>query len=676
MKTTTKLFIILPCLLAAAALFYGCKEDEFDNNGNDIATGYTYHITVETGAAQEQAAGNGKARSLFLSEDSITEDSTAFVVHSAWEAGDQLMAYNLSDSDQSTQTAYSLLTVADTNTQFSAFEGTLVSKNPIKTTDRLCFFYPGSASTGNDRTIKPVIKRTRAMSGGVTNEYYESDNNKIKRFVYLDLSRQDGSIETIGKKFDYQWAAINPTSVNGNEVNCTVGPLQREIAIWAIKLPDDKSWLEIDNIKSADVFDLSTGEFVTNNATSNRKYHIVIGNPQYSLYNSIGNPQGTQYDMGDDGLPRVFSPDGYIYVAVLPGTYYDVTLTGVSTKYPTTKTYKRVAFEKNKVYRTTLAPTDFPDNSNWKYEPRHPYVEVQGVKWAKGNFVHLVNGSPESSDWNPEYWGIAPDQFYIAGGKASLFRQLYQQKATCMDLFRFGAIASALNLTSGDCMRGGTKTISKQLYTDSLGQTTTTDTALAKYGDIVWFHTKNYMQKYRMPADSEMRALYEHANVKAARYCYRRSGSGINPETNYVFGLYFWTKHDGEPRVQIFPTQQWDQYDDVTALIQFDKGLFLPFTGKRAVNSNTVTFRYLHYFGGIYGQYMSDLSSDNASNWDCLWGNMEWNYTPNSKGEAKAIRPVWDETNTDTDKYWWNDDACPNGDCIEPYSDNLSEGWN
>ena len=653
MKIPTKFLITLPCLLAAAALFYGCKEDEFDNNGNDIATGYTYHIKAETGAAQEHAQANGKARSLTLDSNSV--------VHSTWKTGDQLMVYNFGDNEESTETAYSLLNVADTgvNKKFSAFVGTLVSKNQVSRNDRLCFLYPGSASTGNDRTIKPVAKRTRAMSGGATNEYYESDNNQIRRFVYLDLSHQDGSIATIGKKFDYQWAAINPTSVNGNEVNCTVGPLQREIAIWAIKLPGDKSWLEIDNIKSADVFDLSTGEFVTNNATSNRKYHIVIGNTN------------THYQMGEAGLPSKSPKDGYVYVAVLPGTYYDVTLTFMASKVPTTKTYKRVTFEKNKVYRTT--PTGFLDT--YIMMPyTHPYVEVQGVKWAKGNFVHLVNGDPDFPDWHPEYWGVAPGQFYIAGGKASQFKQPYQQKATYMDLFRFGAIASALNLTSGDCMSGN-KSISKQLYTDASGQTTTTDTALAKYGDIVWFHTKNYTQKYRMPSDAEMRALYEHANVKAARYRYSY-GSGTNPETDYVFGLYFWTNHGehGEPRVQIFPTQQRDQYDDVTALVAFDKGLFLPFTGKRAVNSDMVEFRWLHYFDGIYGQYMSDLSSDSTSNWNYLWGNKEWNRTSNSKREAKAIRPVWDETNTDTYDYSWRDDA-PTGLDLYGRGTYLSEGW-
>ena len=648
MKIPTKFLITLPCLLAAAALFYGCKEDEFDNNGNDIATGYTYHIKAEIGAAQEHAQVNGKARSLTLDKNSV--------VHSAWEKGDQLMVYNFGDNDQSTETAYSLLTVAQAGigTKYSAFEGTLVSKNQVSRNDRLCFLYPGSASTGTDRTIKPVAKSTRTMSGGATYEYYESDNNKIRRFVYLDLSRQDGSIETIGKKFDYQWAAIYPTSVNGNEVNCTVGPLQREIAIWAIKLPRDKSWLTIDNIKSADVFDLSTGEFVTNDTNSNRKYHIVIGNPTFYTYKS------------DNGLPRRYSPDDYVYVAVLPGTYYDVTLTFMATKLPTTKTYKRVTFEKNKVYRTTL--TDWQETHDMNANKRS-YVEVQGVKWAKGNFVHLVNGDPEVPDWHPEYWGVAPDQYYIAGGKASQFKQPYQQKATYMDLFRFGAIESALNLTSGDCMSGN-KNISKQLYTDASGQDTTTVDSLVKYGDIVWFHTRNKHQKYRMPSDAEMRALYEHANVKAARYRYDPDISGTNPETNYVFGLYFWTKHDGEPRVQIFPTQQWDQYDDVTALVAFDKGLFLPFTGKRAANSDMVEFRYLHYFGGIYGQYMSDLSSDNALNWDCLWGNMEWNYTPKNKGEAKAIRPVWDETNTDTTYSW-------DGGFLELFSEGsyLSEGW-
>ena len=611
MKIPTKFLITIPFLLAAVALFYGCKEDAFDNDGNDSATGYTYHITAETGAAQEHAQANGKARSLTLDTNSL--------VHSTWEAGDQLMVYNLSDNDQSTDTAYSLLNVVDTNTQFSAFEGTLVSKNQVSTNDRLCFLYPGGAALPNSNlTITPVIKQTRTMSGAIY-DYYEPDNSKIKHLVYLDLSQQDGSIATISKKFDYQWAAVHPQSVNGNDVKCTVGPLQREIAIWAIKDPGRPRYLQIDNIKSADVFDLGTGEFATGNH-SNKKYRISIL-PYRFYYNP---PQ-----------------DGYLYVAVPPGTYYDVVITRLYVKGARMTTYKRITFEKDKVYRTTLPLKSDVATSK-------PYVEVQGVKWAQGNFIYDKDRTPDGNpDDSVEYWGIAPKQWWISGTKTSQLQQAYHQTASQVDLFRFGAIASALNLTSGDYMRGGTN-ISKKLYTDNLGQNTTTDSAQAQYGDIVWLHTRNRTQKYRLPSDAEMRALYEHANVKAAfvkkRFSY--TPAAMQRDTNGIYGFYFWTNH-GEPRIQILPTRinQRDQYEDVTSLLRLNKGLFLPFTGKRAANSDLVEFKYVYYFGGVYGQYMTDLLSSNALNWDFCFGNTTWNYTPNnSKGEAVAIRPVWDET--------------------------------
>ena len=195
-------------------------------------------------------------------------------------------------------------------------------------------------------------------------------------------------------------------------------------------------------------------------------------------------------------------------------------------------------------------------------------------------------------------------------------------------------------------MRGGTN-ISKKLYTDNLGQNTTTDSAQAQYGDIVWLHTRNLHQKYRLPSDAEMRTLYEQANAKAA-FCY------LNPahipygyDTTRIYGIYFWTNH-GEPRIQNFSKSK-DQYDDVSFLVATNRGLFLPFTGRRAVNSDQLEYRYMPYFGGAYGQYMSDCSNTNDvnSNWDFVFGS-EWNYATKSKGEAKAIRPVWDETSDST----------------------------
>ena len=258
------------------------------------------------------------------------------------------------------------------------------------------------------------------------------------------------------------------------------------------------------------------------------------------------------------------------------------------------------------------------------------YVEVQGIKWATGNFIHYKEGSQE-------YWGIAPTQWWISrravmlnsnrkevssGGilQSSQFESSPEQTTDDVDLFRFGSIAKALSfkgLINGADAWGKTE-ISQQISPDG------------KYGDIAWYYTKDNKRKYRMPTEAELKTLYTTAHVIPA-YCYTDKGT-------VVYGGFF-TTNNGE-RKKLFPTKarRYDKYTNVTALVRANKGLFLPVTGRRLPGSATIGYRDMAYGAGAYGQYMSSTSA--LLGWDFFFGPSEWNFSKNDKGQAKAIRPV------------------------------------
>ena len=636
MKTTTKLLKTIPFLLAAAALFYGCKEDAFDNDDNDIVTGYTYHIKTEIGAAQGDAAANGKARSLTLDSNSV--------VHSTWEAGDQLIAYNNSDRNRSAQTAYSLLNVAQAGigTQHSAFEGTIVSRQPVSTNDLLCFLYPGGASTDSTPTITPVIR---------SQSHRYDTASRIKKTVLLDLTHQDGTVATIGKKFDYQWAAVYPQSVNGNDVQCTVGHLQREIAIWAINVGRNVDSLTITNMKWSDVFDLSTGDFVGYNNL--QQYTITLRHP-------------------------ISDKNGYIYIAVLPGSYADVVVTaytflpnsdlGVMTQ---ERVVRAITFEKDKIYRSAAI---FNTHNSTKQ-----YVQVQGVKWAKGNFIYYRDTTYANA---PEYWGIAPGQAYLSGTRPWGFGSNMMDQPTARqwgiffagqnenenDLFRCGDIRRANTISSYsaycilyDYHTAGSNTIhiSKTLFTNQSATVITTDSAQAACGDLVWLHTRNRHQKYRLPSDAEMHVLFEEANVRPG-FCRTNLGR--------IYGWYFWTNRGtANERVQRSPTtvNSWSEYEDVTNAVRLDAGLFLPYTGLvvggtgSTIDSTCMLNSPRNATGCYWTDYLDQSNfnyvSFNTGNYvsfnpgySYIWESV---FAASNQRKAVAIRPVWDETSDDIDDY-------------------------
>lgn len=617
-KTTTAASV----MVIAALMMSGCQADEITSPDDINDSMHIYHISA--GVTNTQEDGSEKSpQSRAMSEDAQN------LLHSEWASEDELMAYCLRDNDKSREKDYSLL--ANTSTGKSGgFDGEIKTVNEITTTDELCFFYPGSASKGNGKTIysaksfKGNGKEIDQDGKETSVEYvYHERQETIMHLVELDLTRQDGTVETIGRKFDFQWAKASPETVNGAEVNVNVGKMQRQIAIWGLRFASkdgriltDIDSIYISNMTSIDVFDLGTGRFVEDN-TYDEAENIVIKPASGKLTSANGK---------------------YTYAALFPGNYSNVLITAYVGGKCYARTYNAIDIEADRVYRTDVLQME-------EVNPK-PYVEVQGVKWATGNFIHYQ----DPGDTSKEYWGIAPAQWwisqcYIPGEEipgwwpTSQFKDKNRESVTNdLDLFRFGDIKNALNLKGGYYKAGTAIDIAKNFY-ESTGTHKTTTRDKAFCGDIVWYYTMYNNQKYRMPNRDEMRTLFKGANAIPG-YCYSDNGLPI-------YGAYFYTNH-GEPRKKTFPTRpgKYYKYTNVTALVRAGKGLFLPITGRRLVLNEKIGFRDMTYSGGAYGQYMTSTSTTSDLSVDGFFGTTEWNFSANGKGQAKAIRPVWDESST------------------------------
>ncbi|WP_315515242.1 hypothetical protein [Prevotella histicola] len=591
------IFFPIACALMAAPLLTSCQDD-VDSSAGENSNTHTYSLVVDASEGLQQAPASR----------ALTEDAS-HNIKSSWANEDEILAYVINDGLEATN--YSIITNKNLGNG-NRFDGEIASKKAITTSSQIAFLYPGKAAQGNDKTITPVVLSKERSS------LFHEESDKTQELVALNLTQQDGTAETIGNHFDFQWAKQSPKSVSGKKVNVNIGKMKRLVTIWGLRFTDDKNKplanidsIYVSNVKGSDVLKLSDGTFVD-------------GNPEDEMMNVVLKPKAG----------KKFSSVGgnYTYVAFLPGTYEDVVVTAYVGSKVYQKSYSSITFGSDKIYRTDLLKMEDTKQK--------AYVEVQGIKWATGNFIHYKEGSQE-------YWGIAPTQWWISrravmlnssrkevssGGilQSSQFESSPTQSPEDLDLFRYGDIEKALNVSSNS-NKAGLMDVYGKLYTATgLTGRETSDRSKAKAGDIVWYYTMNNKRKYRMPTADELKTLYTTAHVIPA-YCYTDKGT-------VVYGGFF-TTNNGE-RKKLFPTKarRYDKYTNVTALVRANKGLFLPVTGRRLPFSATIGFRDMAYGAGAYGQYMS--GSADALSWDFFFGPTEWNFSKNDKGQAKAIRPV------------------------------------
>ena len=606
MNKTKILLLAITGMMATA--FTACQSDDIDSAAGGDANANVYNVTADVDAAQDNQPG-----SRVLSVDAANKK----VLHSTWAAGDKLIAFVSSDGTSNTRTSYWTI-AADKSGKGSTFTGHIAAKSnaKVQATDDLCFFYPADAV---GKSIAPVTE-----TGKDGDKPYHDEVNHISNLLGLNMTRQDGTAETIGKLYDYQYKQVKPKSIVGSNLNVSIGNMKRIVSLWGLRFANDNNQIltnidsvYISNVKGSDVFNLSTGSFVTDNP-ADESMNIVVTPPTGQKVSSAGGK--------------------YTYISLFPGTYTDVLIMVYVGNKCYKKEYASITFDEGKVYHTDLL--------NMSEVLPEPYVQVQGIKWATGNFIHY---GPE----NGGYWGIAPAQWWISrravelgsnrkpastGGLllSSQFEDTPTQTTDDVDLFRYATIVNALKLGMGDYKAKSTD-VSKTFWNNDRPLITQeVDRNQAKYGDIVWYYTMNNHKKYRMPSKNELKTLYSDATSIPA-YCY-------TDKKTIVYGAYFTTHTAGTTRRVGFPTKVRDyyKYSNVTALVRANKGLFLPITGRRITGISDIGLRDMTWGLGAVGQYMSSESSLPDYVFSLVFGPKNWNFDGYAKGQASAIRPVLD----------------------------------
>lgn len=542
------------CAIAALSVCTACHDDDINSASGTAANMYNYNVTVETVANGTRSLSEGPDNAL----------------HSTWEATDKIIAYNLSDGDDSKAGQFSLLGNVTVGKN-GKFDGQISTVKPIKTTDELCFLYPSPSELEESNSTIQSVKKVTDKEDGEEVTYY-APQETIKRFVELNLTTQDGTVETIGKKFDFQWGKVNPTSVDGNTVKANMGIMKRQIAIWGLQFTDksgntlkDIDAVYICGVKSLDVFDLGTGKFMDD--VNSGENDIVLLKPG-ERENQSSPLRITNTLM----RPYCQAHTRSVLIAVYIGNkcyareYTDITLNA------------------DKVYRSNV--------KDMEEVVGNPYVEVQGVKWATGNFIHYgQDGS------GTDYWGIAPTQWWISQydmvdpnsglrTTSQFTKEDIEADPNDLDQFRFGDIAKVLSLNANDSKQRSLDLCKKFYATSIAAENNTVERNKAKYGDVVWYYTMNDNQKYRMPTYDDLSTLYDVANVIPG-YC-------IAPTGKRIYGAFFYTNVSGDKnkRKRNFPTGRNTlyKYNDVTALVRANRGLFLPIAGRRSGRRKHVWF--------------------------------------------------------------------------------------
>lgn len=608
--------LLLPLCLVGLALLSGCNDDDLSDPSVPETPGFVYDLNVE------------KVQTRALKETADKKISANF------EQGDRLIAFSskqVAPNDKNTQTNYSVTTSASTGKK-GRFDGRITTSQPFTMNDELYFLFPGVDS--ENENVLAAVEWAEEEVGELGNKKkvnYWNKPGKVRSKVRLDMEEQDGTLETIGKKFDYQWAAGKPKSVNNNNIDIYIGQMQRLVSFLRLSFRDKEGRylknierVTISNVNCFEIFDLTTGKVAAEQSKMNSNNNTISIDPAKGTFNP--------------------TEENRLYAVLFPGNYKDVVIVVYADGTPYIFTYPRLYIKPDKYYTLDVAGM-VPAQPN-------KYVEVQGVKWATGNFIHVYNSKSINRDYpNGDYFGIAPTQWWMADyamdntahrrkiGSQQRPSDKYQAHKEELDLWRYGDIATWRDMTSIESVNHPRyKGISKEWYTKGIyvDRNKTTDREKAKYGDIVYYYTCNNRNIYRYPTKAELAKLTDEANCYPA-FCYTDKG-------NKIYGAYF-TTCDDNFRFQGFPTgTRLYKYVDVTGLVMANKGLFLPITGMRRHAGVNVAWRDMNHFI-CYGQYMSDWQDVALQSYVFTFGPSAWGYVGGMHGQGNAIRPVWDGEN-------------------------------
>ena len=620
---------------AIAMIGFTACSDTNDVVG-DVTQQEGYVTTIQVTAAADKAAQAG-TRALKPNANNQIE--------SEWKSSDKMFIYDIADNDNSNEANYSLVTMAanSSNKQKADFTGEVKTLSPMKATDDLAFFYPGTA-VESEKTVEQVNPKVEKETGkgGVNLQYHTSENPStnrkygIRSTVSLDMKKQDGTLATIDQKFDYNWGIAKPVEIKNNKgqkVAKTEVTLNRKVTIWGMRFLASSSIGQIKNIdsvkinglRSYDVLNLKDGDFV---GTSDEKEYMI----------TIANKDKSKIQLEKD----------YVWVAFLAE---DALTNFTITVYTQGGVYTKTA---SKIFETGY---DYRSNITVEKVTPQPYVTVNNVKWATGNFIHYKKD-------NKEYWGIAPAQWWIsnygdnpntdnrASNKNIKYSGLgsqswyiddntgrFAQTSDDLDLFQWGVITDALKFNNVYYLQGTNTDLVGKYYSGRGGWTyvnQVNNRNAATHGDIVKYQTEDgkHHYHYQYPTEDNFKSLLSATTIVPA-YCYTDKG-------NKIYGAYFSDAPFTGTSAK-FPTGKkiW-KYQDVTGLVLANKGLFLPIGGRRPISSANVEFRYVANNSDFYGQYYTSRGTGYSLPRTFFFGSFfKVHLDPASKDQGASIRPVY-----------------------------------
>ena len=615
--------LTLVATVAFALSFASCSDtindEKASNNGLP-----KYELTVNVGSPE--------TRSLKVENNKVV---------SYWEDGENFLVYQVTSPD-TRLTSYSFLSPSGlpSDAKSARLRGEI--DGALAKGQELAFLYPGdalktdmqgsvrSSVRSEDTDVYKIIEPMELEDG----EYVPSKKPSLR--LGVNISQQEGTLESLGKLYDLQYGRAAVTELKDGKATATVNKMSRKVAIWAISFKDKDASASFGNIdyvailgvKPTGQLDLKTGKWEDNGQE---------GTGTVTLAKKDGSKMN-----GSDTF----------YAAIIPGRYTDVTvMVAANNKYYIAKVKNGKEFKEGEIYTNKSVPVSAKETDK-------PYVFVAGVQWAKGNFIHYKDKATSQ-----EYWGIAPAQWWISryadkeqrGGASvvgsQFFEDGYEDNVNDIDLFRYGAIKEALNLTSASGKSTPlNNTLTKKWFNgEGLGAAEVSNKSQAVAGDIVWYYTSDKHNKYRMPSKTDLEGLLD-VNSWAA-YCYTDKG-------NKVYGMYFCDPKPGQTAVKAtslnFKKSLYN-LPDVTHEVRLGHGLFLPLNGNRAMvigGRHKVRFRDLTSRRGIppYSLYMAGDIKGLLNNWELVMG-ASFRMQSSNISQAKTIRPVFVSTDKQKDTF-------------------------
>lgn len=200
-------------------------------------------------------------------------------------------------------------------------------------------------------------------------------------------------------------------------------------------------------------------------------------------------------------------------------------------------------------------------------EDVHEYVDVCGVKWARGNLQYdAVNGGGESFQAN---WRIAPNQWHFFRYDEGITSYQTSKTDKQIDHFTWGVCGEWDYLNDVKIYSTAKNSdINAKMFTDADCKTITTDYESAKYGDIAYWASNG---QYRLPTAEEIDLLINTASYQFGYY--------LTTEGVKINGCLFTTPTDG--RIT-------DSNYKLLTDNDLKKGLFIPIAGGSHTNRTVI----------------------------------------------------------------------------------------